>query len=67
MNFQHSISIAVPPDKAWAVTIDIERWPDWTPTVERVERLDAGPFRVGSQAKVKQPQFNETIWTVTGA
>jgi carbon monoxide dehydrogenase subunit G len=65
MRLENSLMIAAPKDVIWAVTIDVERWPEWTPTMQRVERLDDGPFRVGSQARVKQPQFNETIWTVT--
>ncbi len=65
MHLEHSLSIAAPADVVWAVTLDVERWPEWTPTMQRVERVDAGPFRIDSQARVKQPQFRETIWTVT--
>ncbi|HVU88335.1 MAG TPA: SRPBCC family protein [Pirellulales bacterium] len=65
MHLEHSLAIAAPWEVVWAVTIDVERWPEWTPTMQRVERIDSGPFRVGSQARVKQPQFREAIWTVT--
>lgn len=65
MHLEHSLPIAAPQDVIWGVTIDVERWPEWTPTMQRVKRLDDGPFRIGSQARVKQPQFRETIWTVT--
>ena len=30
-----------------------------------VERLDSGPLRVGSQARIKQPGQSERVWTVT--
>ncbi|HEY4309067.1 MAG TPA: SRPBCC family protein [Pirellulales bacterium] len=65
MHLEHSLVIPARPEVVWAVTIDIERWPEWTPTMERIERLDTGPFRVGSQARIKQPQFKEAVWTVT--
>ena len=31
---------------------------------ERVECLDAGPFQIGSTARVKQPQMAEAVWRV---
>jgi uncharacterized membrane protein len=51
--------------EVWALTIDIEGWPDTTPTMTSVERLDDGPLRVGSQARVVQPKQRPTVWTVT--
>jgi len=65
MHLEHSLTIAALPEKVWDVTIDIERWPEWTPTMERVERLESGPFRPGSTARIKQPQFPPTVWRVT--
>jgi len=35
------------------------------PTVQRVERLDAGPLRVASSARIKQPAQTPAVWTVT--
>ena len=57
MQLEHSITIPAPQDVAWAVTVDVERWPEWTPTMQSVERLERGPFGVGSTAKIKQPQL----------
>jgi hypothetical protein len=65
MQLEQSLSIHAPPDVVWSVTIDVERWPEWTPTMQQVRRLDSGPFQVGSSAMVKQPQFPETVWRVT--
>ena len=65
MKVQHTIHIDAPPDLVWAVTVDIDRWPDWTPTVDKAERLDTGPLRVGSRALIAQPGLPEAIWTVT--
>ena len=52
-------------EEVWALTIDIEGWPDTTPTMTSVERLDDGPLRVGSSARVVQPKQRPSVWTVT--
>ena len=65
MRFERSIEIAVSAEAAYAVYADVERWPEWTASVDSVERLDQGPLRVGSQAKVKQPRLPGQVWTVT--
>ncbi len=52
-------------DQVWALTTAIEDWPGLTPTMTSVERLDEGPLRVGSSARVVQPRQRPTVWTVT--
>lgn len=52
-------------EEVWALTLDVEGWPATTPTMTSVERLDDGPLRVGSQARVVQPRQRPTVWTVT--
>jgi uncharacterized membrane protein len=65
MTIEHELTIDAPAEVVWGLTIDVERWPDLTPTMTTVERLDEGPIRVGSQARVKQPAQRPTVWTVT--
>ena len=63
---QHTVTIAAPPERVWAVVVDVERWPERVPTVDAVERIDAGPLRVGSRTRLQQPRLPTAVWTVTG-
>ena len=65
MRFENTVVIDAPVDTVWDMTIDVARWPSITPTMTRVQRLDSGPMRVGSQARIKQPGQSEAVWTVT--
>lgn len=65
MRWEDSLVIDAPVDVLWALTADVQRWPDLTPTMTRVTRLDGGPLRVGSRARIKQPGQAEAVWTVT--
>ena len=62
---QVSIAIHGPLEAAWNALIDVESWPDWTPSMTRVERLDDGALRVGSRARIKQPRMPAMVWEVT--
>jgi uncharacterized membrane protein len=64
-NFRLVVEILAPPERVWAVLLDVERWPDWTPTVTSAKRLDDGPLAVGSQTKLVQPKLAPAIWRVT--
>jgi hypothetical protein len=52
-------------DVVWAVTVDVERWPEWLPTVTSVTRLDDGPLQRGSVARLEQPMQPPGLWVVT--
>jgi hypothetical protein len=63
--FAISIDIQAPPERVHAVMVDVDRWPEWTPTVTKIERLTPGPFAVGSRIRVFQPGFPPAIWRVS--
>jgi uncharacterized membrane protein len=65
MELRDETRIEAPVEVVWDLTVDVERWPSLTPTMTSVERLDDGPMRVGSSARVKQPGMRVAVWTVT--
>jgi uncharacterized membrane protein len=65
MRISDIIHINAPAEVVWTVTIDIERWPEWTPTITSVTRLDSGPLKPGSVARVTQPMQPVSEWVVT--
>jgi carbon monoxide dehydrogenase subunit G len=64
MELEHSIEIAAPPEAVWKVLIDVERWPEWTASTTKVERVEKSAFGLGSQARIEQPKLAKTVWTV---
>lgn len=62
MLIEDRIHISCPPDRVWAITIDINAWPDWVPTIQRAQVLSDEPFGVGTRAVLKQPAQPKTVW-----
>jgi uncharacterized membrane protein len=65
MNLQQSAEIRAGSQSVWATLTDVERWPEWTRSVERVERLDGGELGIGSRVRVRQPRVPDAVYTVT--
>ena len=52
MRFESSIDINAPIKKIWALVDKLEEWPQWMPSIKKIERLSNGPLSVGSQLSV---------------
>jgi carbon monoxide dehydrogenase subunit G len=65
VTYETSVLIAAQPDAVWRVLSDVVHWPQWTPTVLKVEPLGPHELTVGYQFRVHQPRLRPAIWTVT--
>jgi len=52
MRFESSIDINAPAGKVWALVDKLEEWPQWMPSIKKIERLSKEPLTVGSQLSV---------------
>ena len=66
MRIQHNETISAPIERVWALTLDVESWPQLSPTtITSMECLQEGPLRPGSTVRCKQPGQRSKIWTVS--
>jgi carbon monoxide dehydrogenase subunit G len=52
MRFENSIEINAPVKKVWALIDKLEEWPQWMPSIKKIEKVSQGPLTVGSQFSV---------------
>jgi len=52
MRFESSIDINATTEKVWALIDKLEEWPQWMPSIKKIERLSKEPLTVGSQLSV---------------
>jgi Polyketide cyclase / dehydrase and lipid transport len=60
-----SVEILRPAESVWPVLIDVERWPEWTASITKIERLDQAAFGPGSTVRIRQPKLKTVVWHVT--
>ena len=65
LDFRITVNINAPAGQVWAVIRDVDSWPEWTPTVRKIRRLDKGSLAVGSRVLIWQPKLLPAKWRVT--
>ena len=52
MRFESSVDVKAPVEKVWTLIDRLEEWPQWMPSIKKIERLSKEPLTVGSQLSV---------------
>jgi uncharacterized membrane protein len=60
-----SIEIDASSRSVWDVFVDVEHWPEWTTSVQRIVPLDGAGIEIGNRFEVKQPRLPNLTWEVT--
>ncbi len=60
-----SITIGAAASTVWDVFVDVERWAEWTASIERIVPLDGPGIEVGKRFEIKQPRMPNLVWEVT--
>ena len=65
MAYETSVHINAPPERVWAVLVDVEAWPTWTDSMREVKLVDGGELEPGSTVRIRQPKLPPATWRVT--
>jgi ribosome-associated toxin RatA of RatAB toxin-antitoxin module len=63
--YESSASVRATPETVWRILSDVAAWPEWLPTVSRVDPLDQRALRLGARFIVHQPRLRPATWTVS--
>ena len=59
------IEIDAPARVVWDVFADVERWSEWTASVDGLVALDGPGIEVGKRFEIDQPRMPKLVWQVT--
>ncbi len=65
MAIRIDVEIDAPEERVWATLVEVERRPEWTRSMRRVELLDGSALEAGSRVRIKQPWLPATVWRVS--
>jgi uncharacterized protein YndB with AHSA1/START domain len=60
-----SIEVDAPMAEVWAIYADVERWSEWTASIDRVTPVGDAGLEIGHRFEIKQPRFPKLVWEVT--
>jgi len=61
MRFETSIVINAPPKQVWTLIDKLEQWPQWMPSIKKIEKVSKGALATGSQLSVTAKVSGITI------
>ncbi len=61
MRFESSVEINAPASKVWTLIDKLEEWPQWMPSIKKIEKLSKEPLGVGSRISVKAKVSGLTV------
>jgi carbon monoxide dehydrogenase subunit G len=61
VRFESSIDIDASAERVWALIDRLEEWPQWMPSIKKIERVSKRPLGVGSQLAVTAKVSHLTI------
>lgn len=64
-SFSSGVMITTSALRVWEVFTDLERWPAWTSSMLRLEKLGPGPPGVGMRVRIEQPKLAPGVWMIT--
>ena len=62
--YEETVEIDAGPRRVWEVLVDVESWPEWTPSMTTVEMVTPRPLGPGSRVAIKQPRLSPVAMTV---
>ncbi len=62
---ERTIEIDAPPEIVWKVMANVEKWPEWTPSMRKIEKMGDAPFGKGASFRVAPRGAPRGVWTVT--
>jgi ligand-binding SRPBCC domain-containing protein len=65
MNTNSSVEVDAPMPEVWKIYADVQRWSEWTPSIDRVTPIGETGIEIGHRFEIKQPRFPKLVWEVT--
>jgi uncharacterized membrane protein len=65
MIVRDAVIIEAPVERVWEVFTDVDRWPEWTPSVTSAAVIAGDGVALGARVRIKQPRLPEMTWEVT--
>jgi uncharacterized membrane protein len=65
MHAEDSIEINAPAEIVWRIYRDVERWPEWTASMDEITFVRGDALEDGAAVRIKQPRLPRVTWQVT--